>query len=138
MAMRNGFEVEGVCWKIIVAPLDYDGGRSGAQSTLHITSIRFYIILEIVMLVNYNDQHNKARIIMKQVNIHVAKAHLSELIKKAMLGEEIIIAKDNKPVVKLVALHPAKHKRRLGSAKGLFTMAKDFNEPLEDFDEYTK
>ncbi|TAK73046.1 MAG: type II toxin-antitoxin system prevent-host-death family antitoxin, partial [Gammaproteobacteria bacterium] len=37
---------------------------------------------------------------MTQVNIHIAKAHLSELIQKAMLGEEIIIAKDNKPVAK--------------------------------------
>lgn len=73
---------------------------------------------------------------MTQVNIHVAKAHLSELIQKAMLGEEIIIAKDNKPVAKLTALHPLKHKRHLGSAKGLFTVAEDFNEPLEDFKDY--
>ena len=32
---------------------------------------------------------------MKQVNINVAKANLSGLIQKAMLGEEIIIAKGN-------------------------------------------
>lgn len=74
---------------------------------------------------------------MAQVNINVAKAHLSELIQKAMLGEEIIIAKDNKPVAKLTALYPEKHKRHLGSAKGLFSLSKDFNEPLEDFEDYT-
>lgn len=73
---------------------------------------------------------------MSQFNIHAAKAHLSELIQKAMLGEEVIIAKDNKPVVKLVALRPVKHARHLGSAKGLFTLAKDFDEPLEDFKDY--
>jgi prevent-host-death family protein len=75
---------------------------------------------------------------MTQVNINVAKAHLSELIQKAMLGEEIIIAKDNKPVAKLIALHPEKHKRHLGTAKGLISISKDFNEPLEDFKDYTE
>ncbi len=73
----------------------------------------------------------------QQVNIHVAKARLSELIQKAMLGEEIIIAKDNKPVAKLTALYPVKHERHLGSAKSLITISKDFNEPLEDFKDYT-
>lgn len=76
------------------------------------------------------------RALMMQVNIHTAKAHLSKLIQKAMLGEEVIIARDNKPVAKLVALQPIKQKRRLGTAKGLFTMAEDFNAPLEDFKEY--
>jgi antitoxin (DNA-binding transcriptional repressor) of toxin-antitoxin stability system len=70
---------------------------------------------------------------MSQFNIHVAKAHLSELIQKALLGEEVIIARDNKPVVKLVALTVPKHKRQLGTAKGLVKMALDFDEPLEDF-----
>lgn len=73
---------------------------------------------------------------MTQVNIHVAKAHLSELIQKALLGEEVIIARDNHPVVKLVALRPAKTKRKLGLAKGKLKIAKDFNEPLDDFKDY--
>jgi len=75
---------------------------------------------------------------MAQFNIHIAKAHLSELIQRAMLGEEVIIAKDNKPVVKLTALQPLKQKRQIGSAKGLFEISPDFNAPLTDFDEYTK
>lgn len=74
---------------------------------------------------------------MSQFNIHSAKAHLSELVQKAMLGEEVIIAKDNKPVVKLIAIKPIKHHRHLGSAKGMFELAKDFNEPLEDFKDYS-
>ena len=74
---------------------------------------------------------------MTQVNINVAKAQLSELIQKAMMGEEIIIAKDNKPVAKLTALYPVKRKRRLGSAKGMFTLSKDFDAPLQDFEDYT-
>lgn len=73
---------------------------------------------------------------MSQFNIHTAKAHLSELIQKALMGEEVIIARDNKPLVKLTVLHPHHKKRRLGSAKGLFKIAPDFNEPLDDFKEY--
>lgn len=67
---------------------------------------------------------------MTQVNIHIAKAHLSELIQKAMLGEEIIIARDNKPMVKLVPLQQPKQQRQLGLAKGKVTISSDFNEPL--------
>jgi antitoxin (DNA-binding transcriptional repressor) of toxin-antitoxin stability system len=73
---------------------------------------------------------------MSQFNIHIAKAQLSELIQKALLGEEVIIAKDNKPMVKLVALTHPKHKRQLGTAKGLIKIAPDFDEPLEDFKDY--
>ena len=74
---------------------------------------------------------------MTQVNVHIAKAQLSELIQQALLGEEVIIARDNKPLVKLVALTPPKRKRKTGTAKGLVTIKKDFNKPLEDFEDYT-
>lgn len=73
---------------------------------------------------------------MSQFNINVAKAHLSELIQKALLGEEIIIAKDNRPVVKLVAIHPPKLQRQIGLAKGQVIISTDFNEPLDDFKDY--
>lgn len=73
---------------------------------------------------------------MSQFNIHIAKAHLSELIQKALMGEEVVIARDNKPLVKLTALTPFNKKRRLGTAKGLITMTPNFNDPLDDFKEY--
>lgn len=76
------------------------------------------------------------RMTMTQFNIHIAKAHLSELIQKCLLGEEVIIARDNKPMVKLVPMKPIKSQRKLGIAKGLINIASDFNEPLEDFSEY--
>lgn len=41
---------------------------------------------------------------MVQFNIHVAKTHLSKLIQKAMLGEEVIITKYNKPVAETNSL----------------------------------
>ena len=39
-----------------------------------------------------------------QFNIAEAKARFSELVQKALLGEEVIIAKDHKPLLKLVPL----------------------------------
>jgi prevent-host-death family protein len=41
---------------------------------------------------------------MQQFNIAEAKAHLSELVQKAMMGEEIVIARDNKPLAMLVPI----------------------------------
>jgi prevent-host-death family protein len=73
---------------------------------------------------------------MAQFNIHTARAHLSELIQKSMLGEEIIIARDNKPMVKLVAIQPLKKARKIGIAKGFIVISPDFDEPLEDFGDY--
>ena len=62
-----------------------------------------------------------------------AKAHFSEIVQKAMLGEPIVITKENRPVVRLVAIKPAR--RVPGTGKGVW-MAPDFDAPLEDFAEY--
>ena len=74
---------------------------------------------------------------MAQVTIHEAKTHLSRLIQRALEGEEIIIAKGKKPMVKLVVLPEAQTQRRLGGAKDVILfMADDFDAPLEEFAEY--
>ena len=62
-----------------------------------------------------------------------AKARFSELVREAMLGESIVVTKDNRPVVKIVAVKPPK--RTPGTGKGIW-MAPDFDAPLEDFSEY--
>lgn len=73
---------------------------------------------------------------MKQVTIHEAKTHLSRLIREAIAGEEIIIARGRTAVVKLVALEQARTPRKFGTGRGVATMAPDFDEPLEDFAGY--
>ncbi|WP_038251014.1 type II toxin-antitoxin system Phd/YefM family antitoxin [Ghiorsea bivora] len=73
---------------------------------------------------------------MHQINIHEAKTNLSKLIQEALNGEEVIIAKGNKPVVKLVPLQQQKVTRQLGLAKGKITMTDDFDAPLDDFSAY--
>lgn len=49
-----------------------------------------------------------------QVTIHEAKTHLSRLIAAVERGEEVVIARRDKPVVRLVIENPAKPKRKLG------------------------
>jgi prevent-host-death family protein len=68
-----------------------------------------------------------------QYKLADAKAHFSEIVQKAMLGESIIVTKENRPVVKIVAIKPAT--RAPGTGKGIW-MAPDFDEPLADFEEY--
>ena len=55
-----------------------------------------------------------------EVNIHEAKTHLSRLIEKALTGEDIVIAKAGRPLVRLTVI-PAAPIRELGTAAGLIT-----------------
>jgi prevent-host-death family protein len=74
---------------------------------------------------------------MTIVTIHEAKTHLSRLIQRALAGEEIVIAKAKKPVVKLVVVSEQRPQRRLGGlAHTIHYIAEDFDAPLEDFAEY--
>lgn len=58
-----------------------------------------------------------------QVTIHEAKTQLSKLIAAVERGEEVIIARRDKPVVRLVAAEPASpdRKQALGCLKGLMS-----------------
>lgn len=65
-----------------------------------------------------------------EVNVHEAKTHLSRLLARVAMGEEVVIAKAGTPVAKLVPLGKKPKKRRLGSAEGEFVIPDDFNDPL--------
>jgi len=69
-------------------------------------------------------------------NVAEAKARFSEIVRKALSGHEILIARDNKPILKLVPLEQPHRRRRPGSAKGQVWMAPDFDEIPDGFDEY--
>ena len=76
---------------------------------------------------------------MKIVSIHKAKTHFSQLIQRVLSGEEIIISRGKEPVVKLVAIPEARKNRRLGGAKGIVkSISPNFDEPLEEFEEYMR
>lgn len=79
-------------------------------------------------------------------NIHSAKTNLSKLIERAELGEDVVIARNGKPAVRLTpVVGPADLPRRpdglpiwMGSMAGQIVIADDFDahdaEIIEDFE----
>lgn len=67
---------------------------------------------------------------MELTTIHQAKTNLSRLIKRAERGEEIVIARGKKPVVRLVPVAAPATKRIPGMFKGEFKVGPAFFEPL--------
>jgi prevent-host-death family protein len=81
---------------------------------------------------------------MVVANIHQAKTHLSKLIEQAEAGEDVVIARNGKPAVRLTPVEapvdassqeqrgPEGYPAWMGSLKGRIWMAPDFDEPDED------
>jgi prevent-host-death family protein len=70
-----------------------------------------------------------------EVNVHHAKTNLSKLIAAVESGEEVIIARNGKPAVKLVKVTPVIRKSRkhmLGAGIGKIWMAEDAFSPETD------
>lgn len=63
---------------------------------------------------------------MQTFNVHQAKSQLSALIEKTLKGEDVIIAKAGKPVVKLVVYIKPLKPRKPGLWKGKVKMSDDF------------
>jgi len=72
-----------------------------------------------------------------QVNMHDAKTRLSELVAAAESGDEVIIARDGAPAVRLVAVTIQHTPVRLGALAGEIEIGADFDEPLPEFDQHT-
>lgn len=71
-----------------------------------------------------------------QVDIAEAQRRFLDLIQAAEHGEEVIITRDQQPLIQLVSLHQLSNRPQFGSARGLITIADDFDAPLDDFREY--
>jgi prevent-host-death family protein len=69
---------------------------------------------------------------METITIHKAKTQLSRLIEKACKGEEIIIARGAKPVVRLIAIDDQLGDRVPGVWKGKVSYTDDAFAPLTD------
>jgi prevent-host-death family protein len=68
---------------------------------------------------------------VRQVNMHEAKTHLSELVEAAEAGEVVVIARHGRPVVRLESVKRKGKGIRLGTLKGMFSsIPKDFDAPL--------
>ncbi len=73
---------------------------------------------------------------MAQVGMHEAKTKLSQLVERAEAGEEIVIARNGKPVARLVPVAAQGSFARLrGALRGQIHMADDFDELPDDIAE---
>jgi prevent-host-death family protein len=61
-------------------------------------------------------------------NIQQARSKLSQLIERAVAGEEVVIRKAGKPIVSLVPYRAKRKPRRLGIWRGKVRIAADFDE----------
>jgi prevent-host-death family protein len=69
---------------------------------------------------------------MRQVNIHAAKTHLSRLVDEAVAGEEVVIARNGKPIVRLVPVNDEPSPRIPGALRGQIWIGDEFDAPLPD------
>ena len=61
--------------------------------------------------------------------MHAAKTHLSRLLRRVALGEEIVIRNGGRAVARLVPPKP-QAEREFGRDRGLFDVPDDFDAPL--------
>lgn len=69
---------------------------------------------------------------METVNIYDAKTHLSKLVDKAASGEDVVVSRNGKPLVRITRLEPTRRRIRFGLLKGKLSVPEDFDAPLPD------
>jgi prevent-host-death family protein len=71
---------------------------------------------------------------MHSATIFEAKTNLSELLRRAQLGEEVLITsgREHKPIARLMAIDPAPESRRIGFLKGRGNVGPEFFDPLPE------
>lgn len=69
---------------------------------------------------------------MAEFTIHAAKTNLSQLIARALAGEEVIVKRGSQPVVRLVPIRQVPKERKFGALRGRIKVTDAFFEPLPD------
>lgn len=64
---------------------------------------------------------------MRTVNMHEAKTQLSSLVQQALNGEDVVIARAGRPLVRLVPFQEPRQARRPGRLKGQIQMHDAFD-----------
>lgn len=76
---------------------------------------------------------------MHSIEVDRMAEQLAALLDDLAHGEEVLLLKDHEPVGKIVPLsREEKRTPRFGSARGLIKIEEGFDDPLEDFKEYTE
>ena len=68
---------------------------------------------------------------MAQVDVHEAKTHLSRLLRRVKMGEEITISRAGEAIARLGPLE-GRPPRRFGLDAGRFEVPEDFDDPLPE------
>lgn len=69
---------------------------------------------------------------METVNIYDAKTRLSQLVDKAAAGEDVVVSRNGKPLVRITRLAVPKRRIKFGLLKGKLDIPADFDSPLPD------
>lgn len=69
---------------------------------------------------------------MQIVNIYDAKTRLSQLVDQAASGEDVVIGRHGKPLVRITRLDDGRRTIRFGILEGQVRIAADFDAPLPD------
>lgn len=67
---------------------------------------------------------------MESVNIYDAKTRLSQLVDKAAAGEDVVVSRNGKPLVRITQLEGQTRRIKFGVLKGKVRIAADFDAPL--------
>ena len=67
---------------------------------------------------------------MKTVNIYDAKTRLSQLVDKVVAGEDVVVSRNGKPLVRITRLDSGRRPIRFGVLKGKVKITRDFDAPL--------
>ncbi|MBV8124274.1 MAG: type II toxin-antitoxin system Phd/YefM family antitoxin [Paucibacter sp.] len=69
---------------------------------------------------------------MAAINIYDAKTRLSQLVDQAAAGEDVVVSRHGKPLVRITRLDVAKPRVKFGLLKGKLKIRADFDAPLPD------
>ena len=67
---------------------------------------------------------------MESINIYEAKTKFSQLVDKAASGEDVVVSRNGKPVVRITRLTTPKRRIKFGVLKGKIRVAPDFDAAL--------
>jgi prevent-host-death family protein len=70
---------------------------------------------------------------MRKVSLQEAQTHLSDLVDDALAGEEVVIAFEGTPLVRLSPVAQAP-RRRFGLDQGKIRISEDFDAPLPEIE----
>ena len=73
-----------------------------------------------------------------EINVYLAKTHFSEVLRRVESGDEVTIARDGVPAVRLQKVAQPAQARRWGQDAGAIVLAPDFDDLGPEWDEYVR